>query len=484
MNAGIDCVVDAEGMTLQPARGFGAPRRIRWRDVRGIACITLAKETRDSLAGVTYILDAGKERLLWFAPRQAEQGAAAQDALREGQREVAQRLVMQIERHTGLTLYDLTDAVSAAFAEQPQGRYQAVNWNLAECAFAIAQADGDTELADALLARLRPAGRFSRVQGRGAAVRSVRTMTTDAREALLTLARALLPYYPYPAWPEGPIPQAPLSGWRRLTAGAGQAFVRVGAVVVLIASLLPFAGAFTSNITDLVYTPMLTTLSGRVVTEQPLYRASLKTPTPGWPILSETPTDPNSTHFGPDGYTLAQDQKNQNLVGWFAVWNPQTSAPRDVALTVQVALQPPSASDPFVEVEQAGIIVTTSDDRAHAIRFEVSSAGNWDLSGCYSYKGSGPIICQDELIGIGATNLAPIVHSPNGLEDFTLLLIRSGRTYFCYINGHYLGDAHDDLTPAITSGQVGFYNEGGVPAATFSNLAIYPAPDGLPFWAR
>jgi hypothetical protein len=64
-----------------------------------------------------------------------------------------------------------------------------------------------------------------------------------------------------------------------------------------------------------------------------------------------------------------------------------------------------------------------------------------------------------------------------------LLVIRRGQMCLLYINGQFIQAIHDDTARIAPGGPVALFDDSEGPVR-FTNLAVYPAPTGLPFWAR
>ena len=50
-----------------------------------------------------------------------------------------------------------------------------------------------------------------------------------------------------------------------------------------------------------------------------------------------------------------------------------------------------------------------------------------------------------------------------------------GASYFCFVNGHYLGP-YRDTGPELRGGRMGLYMNVSSVEGVFTNFAVYPAP--------
>ena len=480
---GFTFTVDDEGLTVRRARGRPHERRILWSDARGFAQVIYYQHS--ALPQYAYILDGGSERFIWIAPAIPAEGEKDHSGLAWEQRDSARRLVALVERHTSLPLLDISDAVNAALGGWIGNGPQ---WSVAERALSVALSSGDRETARALLARLRPAGPFSRIPrglARLAIWRSVRRLGPDARERLLNTARALLPYYPFPAKPDAPVPQ-PLPPARRFLTASWLTLRQVALVALVVACLFPLWSGLTPTIINPLYSHALETAApARVLSEQPLYSAALDTPTPGWQTRSASQTDLRSARFTPQGYELSLRQ-TPTLVQSNIEWNPSIQMPANGAIMITVTVSPAvgGGGDNGAQETTAGVLLDGNTSGTHGTLFDVDSYGDWTLSRCDNLS-SPDLACSDILAmayGFNFNN-GPLAPRPGGTTTFHLLLIRQGRTYLLYANGAFLAAYHDDAGPAAPSGAIGLYLDAFGLTAQFTDLAVYPVPDGMPFWA-
>lgn len=474
---GFTVAVDETGLTVRRAQGVGRERRVAWEEARGLARFTYYRKS--SVPTYTYILDAASERVIWEEPSITEERADEAPGSAWERRERAQRLVALVQRHTGLPLLDFTGAVYAsAGGDFPTSGFSSL---LAERALTVALVSGDHDLAAALLARLRPAGPFSR-SPRGA-LRfwiwlSVRKLSQDDRQNLLSIARTLLPYYPNPG--------APLPPTQRFLTASWLTMRYIALIALIVVCIFPFWSGLTPAIMDPLYSrPRELAALARVPMQKPLYFAALTTPAPGWRTHAATKTDPSAARFTPHGYELAfngdTDATQPNIE-----WNPTVKASSDGAIMVTVSPSQSGGPDKYSDlVTRSGVLFDRSADGSSAMHFHIDILGDWGLARCQDLNGQNPdcdndIVEFNDIFSTGGQR-AP---RPHGATTFNLLLIRNGRTYLLYANGAFLTAYHDDTGPAAPSGAIGLYlNEFGEPVR-FTNLAIYPVPPNLPFWAR
>ncbi len=480
--AGYIATVDSAGLTLRRERGQPHARRIQWGEARGFARIDYTDQS-EQLCHV-YILSADNERFIWYEP--GDRPDVSEDA---------RRLVALIERHTHLPLLDLSRAINTAYGATYGGQTLTTHgyaWSVAERALSVARASGDEALAHALLERLRPAGPLSwtpRGLPRLVIYWGLRKRGILERQNLLDLARALLPYYPYPATPDAPIPQAPLNPSRRFLAAARLTLLQVAALGLVIACFYPIGTNLATAILKPLYSQsLLAALPARVHAETPLYFASFTSPTPGWAIRAATKDDSRSARFTPQGYELALDQSVQSLQDNNNIeWNPSLQMPADGAIEVTVSVTPAvgGGSNSPAQVTPAGILFDGSADGARAHLFEVDSYGDWTLYRCHDLNDSG-LGCSDFMSWSDGSSYSdgPLASRPGGSTTFHLLLIRHGRTYLLYANGAFLAAYHDDTGPAAPSGAIGLYLDSQGNTAHFTDLAVYPLPTGIPFWTQ
>ena len=161
--------------------------------------------------------------------------------------------------------------------------------------------------------------------------------------------------------------------------------------------------------------------------------------------------------------------------------------PTDGAISVTVTVSPAigGGSGSANLVTTQAVLVEVSADGASALLFHVDGEGAWALTRCENLNTT-DADCYKDLVWSNGSRFSdgPLAPRPSGSTTFHLLLIRQGRTYLLYANNTFLTAYRDDAGPAAPSGAIGLYLDAFGQTATFTNLAVYPVPEGMPFWAR
>lgn len=299
---------------------------------------------------------------------------------------------------------------------------------------------------------------------------------------MLDLAHALLPYYPYPATPDTPV-RRPLAPALRLLAGFWFTLQWVALLAVVVGCLFPFTDNLVVAALNPLYSqPLLATLPARVHAERPLYFTALDTPAPGWQSRVASKTDPRSARFTPHGYELALPNATAQNTRINAVWNDAIRLPANGAIEVTVWVDgPTNINDPHGGEADASLLLNPSSDGANGLEFWVSSVGYWGVSHCAQLDRAQANCDYPQMGQTGFSELAP----NDGISPtYMLLRIHQGHTYLLFANGQFLASYHDETEQPAVSGAFGLFIDPGQTVARFTNLAVYPVPAGMPFWAR
>jgi hypothetical protein len=470
--------VDNTGLSVHMRAGWRRERRILWSDMRGFARFVYYYKT--AVPSYVYILSATTGRFIWEEPAIISEEASVEGQLIWERRKAARRLAALVQRNTSLPLLDISHALNAAAGGQSLD-VPGYQWSVAERALPIAKQMGDQALTRDLLARLRPAGSLSRMP-RGLARwriwRSVRSIGAAERQNLLDLAHALLPYYLYPATPDAPVRQPAI----RILTGLGLVLQWLALLAVVAVCLFPFTDNLVIAGLNPIYSqPLLAGLPARVQRETPIFASALDTPAYGWVTRSATHDDPRSARFTTHGYELALPNATGQNTRVNAVWNGAIRVPAESAVEVTVWVDgPTSINDPQSVESDAGLILAPNVDGSSGIAFSVESAGAWGAMGCVHLDRAQADCAELSVVHAENSWLAP---NNGDSPTYTLLLIHHGRTYLFYTNGQFLASYHDEVANPAPSDALGFFLDSGGTMARFTNLTVYPVPQGMPFWA-
>ncbi|HEX8995066.1 MAG TPA: hypothetical protein VF812_03445 [Ktedonobacterales bacterium] len=194
---GFSAQVSPEGITVRQQGPRVRERRLLWHDVRGFARIHYRDDMlRDH---TVYLLRAVDQDVLWESPAVNRYLAPEDFGREEAMRASAARLVRYALRYVSAPLVDISAALETALIGVAGPFYGAQVWNLTGRALYLARQAGDSATASHIWSRLHPNKRepstFSLYMGAG--LHNVRLSPTE-RERVLTLTKALLPYYPAP----------------------------------------------------------------------------------------------------------------------------------------------------------------------------------------------------------------------------------------------------------------------------------------------
>jgi len=228
--------------------------------------------------------------------------------------------------------------------------------------------------------------------------------------------------------------------------------------LIVLAVLAPFALIFGAVYGIPAYRAWYQNeLIRRVHAQQPLVEDDLSAYTGNWPFGGVF--DDGRSYFYSDGaYHMKGVRDNRSILA------PGTRLFDDAAVEATVAQKGSST-----RYDGVGLLLRLTDDGREFVIFDVRQNGEWCLSR-YHYV-------NDENISDWTTiadGQSSAIHQGDGAENRLLVTMR-GASYFCFVNGHYLGP-YRDTGPELRGGRMGLYMNVSSVEGVFTNYVVYPAP--------
>lgn len=198
-----------------------------------------------------------------------------------------------------------------------------------------------------------------------------------------------------------------------------------------------------------------------------LAAARASTPLVHDPLLENTgllPVTPDGRQtFAGGAYVL-----NTQREGEISAWTPGTY--EDVTLEVTMRYTT------SFEFDQAGLILRADDASQTMLLFTIMPGGEWQLRrlSLDGYASPNWRSIERTLVDEGS-RYSPVGAIHQGLDAANhLAVLMRGSAYAFFINDQYVGAYRDDGGP--TSGHVGMFVDDFGGTASYTDLAIYPAP--------
>jgi hypothetical protein len=260
---------------------------------------------------------------------------------------------------------------------------------------------------------------------------------------------ASYPFQLYPGYPTylPPAPPKPHSLAFKVTIGALIALVILAPFGLIAGAVygVPAYRAWYQN-----------ELIRRVHAQQPLFKDALTYNTYNWPI-QETDKYQRSYFYSIDGYHLKGTDPNRLMYAW------GSTDSTDVAIEL-TAKQHSSAQNDGV-----GVLVRASSDGHDIIAYVTAPRGYWWI-GRYHYA-TGDAEQDWHILGSGRSSA---IRTGEDVQN-QLLVIKRKNSYFCFVNGRYLG-VYRDYSPDLRYGYSGVYLNTSVVEGIFRDFTVYPAP--------
>jgi hypothetical protein len=196
----------------------------------------------------------------------------------------------------------------------------------------------------------------------------------------------------------------------------------------------------------------------RVHAQQPLFEDKLSYDDGKWPV-GDYATSGFSYFFSNGAYHLKgqRDDRSMGAPG-------EALFDDDAAVEATVAQEGDSAG-----YNGVGLSLRLSDDGHDFVVFVVRQNGEWYLAR-FHYVNDDPDIDWTTI----ADGQSSAIRQGDSVENHLLIIMR-GASYFCFVNGHYLGP-YRDTGPELHGEREGFYMNISSVEGIFTNFAVYPAP--------
>lgn len=175
-------------------------------------------------------------------------------------------------------------------------------------------------------------------------------------------------------------------------------------------------------------------------------------------------TPDGSQTFAGGAYVLNAQRGRREI----HAWTPDTFA--DVMLEITMR------NTTSFDLDQAGLILRADDASQTMLLFTITPSGKWQLRrlGLDGYASHNWRSIERTLVDEGNT-YSPVGAIHQGLDATNhLAVLMRGNAYAFFINDQYVGAYRDDGGP--TSGHVGMFVDIFGGTASYTDLAIYPAP--------
>jgi hypothetical protein len=457
------------------------PRQLAWTELRALASFTY--KDWSTRTHTIYILTSDEQALVWEEPPTERYAAEPAQQRTTALQRSAWDLAAIVTHRTGLPVRDLTASVATL-----TGKSDTTHSGFLRDAYDMALLEEDVPLATALwrwqslgvgrlpftlrkliAAPLAPSAptpaeadtsavpaRFAKVSEQFNAARKA----ILAKQALLCLARALLPYAPGEDAAEMSASFNRFLRLERLRRRLSQRFsaLTLGACAVI----LVLAGVYWAS--EQALTSRLSAIGPQTISQQPTYFASLASPLSDWPVHAPTAADPSSAIFINGGYQVSSSDANAPAQFWI----PQ-QVHGDVAISLTMRVTNPVAQNYLL---LSGMLFDVAENGSAYSMFGVDGYGNWILSRVDATRAASD---SSPVVAIGSD---AAIHTGEGATN-TLLLVRHGPLYLLYANGVLISRSFDSKRMLGSSGDVGVYIEDGSVTARFNDFAIYPIPPQL-----
>lgn len=148
-------------------------------------------------------------------------------------------------------------------------------------------------------------------------------------------------------------------------------------------------------------------------------------------------------------------------------WQPRPYA--DVAIEVTASQLYNSAGD---SIGGVGLLLRANGGDKQFVEFDVNTTGDWDFSDYSAARGS-----SDAWRGIDGGHSSAIHQGADATNR--LAVIMRGNDFFLYANGAFLGVVTD--SDAAPNGAAGLYVASQPIGGQFSDFAVYPLTNDLPY---
>jgi hypothetical protein len=198
----------------------------------------------------------------------------------------------------------------------------------------------------------------------------------------------------------------------------------------------------------------------RVHAQAPLFEDKLDYNDGKWPVGDAE--DGRSYYFSNGAYHLEGQRDDR------AMSAPGAALFDDDAAVEATAAQKGSATS-STGYDGVGLILRVAADGRDFVVFYVNQKGIWSLAR-YHYLNGEPDSDWSDLAG----GYSKEIKQGGSVENRQLVIMR-GASYFCFVNGHYLGP-YRDTGPELHGEREGFYLNISSVEGIFTDFAVYPAP--------
>lgn len=263
------------------------------------------------------------------------------------------------------------------------------------------------------------------------------------------------------------IPPAPSAAFVESDPGSSRRLFRLGSLAALAAvpiMLVYGAGFGLQQIQPHYFDALLT----QAEAQSPLYLDTLDQVDGDWPFQLGTPSGPRNYFFTeplplPGVYQLSGPDPQSDMYAW------QSHSFSDAVVEVTTRYPKNATSQAIGGI---GLLLRERGDGKQFVEFQVDPWGEWELWDFSQLRSS-----SDNWHEL-ADGHSTAIHLGVSAINRVAVLMR-GNHFLLYANGAFLGAATDESAP--TSGPAGVYVNNDSPGGQFSDFAVYPLSNSVPY---